>query len=70
MFQERYVESYNIKDIKDKLHLDRQRLIVMGLLMGCDYKQGGVHQIGKATASELMKDLDDDVDVLARYDAC
>jgi DNA excision repair protein ERCC-5 len=41
--KDKYVESYNMKDIKSEVGLDRDNLIKLALLLGSDYTEGVLH---------------------------
>ena len=43
--------------IEQSLHLDRERLVALALLLGCDYQPKGVPGIGKEMALKLLKEL-------------
>ncbi|KAH6941143.1 hypothetical protein HPB50_014306 [Hyalomma asiaticum] len=48
-----HVLSYKISDIESKLSLDRERLVALAVLAGCDYF-AGVRSVGKETAVKLL----------------
>ena len=54
--------------MKERLGLDRNKLVVLGLLLGCDYLPKGVPQVGKEKACEMMTQLGD-VDALQRFES-
>lgn len=54
--QKNFVECYTLKDIKKKLSLNRDNLIDMAFLLGCDYTDG-VKGIGVVTASKILKEF-------------
>lgn len=41
--KDKYVESYDMKDIKSEVGLDRENLIKLALLMGSDYTHGVIY---------------------------
>lgn len=43
--------------IRSLLHLDRERLVVLALLLGCDYDEKGVSQVGKEKAVKLLTEI-------------
>jgi len=51
------VESYTIEDIKDQLNLDRERLVALAVLLGCDYLPKGVPSVGRELAMRFMSAL-------------
>lgn len=48
-----HVLSYKISDIESKLSLDREKLVALAVLAGCDYF-AGVRSVGKETAVKLL----------------
>ncbi|XP_077992597.1 flap endonuclease GEN homolog 1-like [Glandiceps talaboti] len=60
------VDAYRMQDIEETLGLNRNKLIGMSLLIGCDYKPDGVPQVGKKKALALMK-IFGNIDVLERF---
>ena len=56
---------YEASEIGEKLGLDRERLVALALLVGCDYTQG-VRSIGKEYGTKLLKCWKDG-SVLDRY---
>ena len=59
---------YCMDEMKQRLGLDRNKLVVLGLLLGCDYLPKGVPGVGKEKACELMQQLGD-VDALQRFES-
>ncbi|KAK7496052.1 hypothetical protein BaRGS_00012753 [Batillaria attramentaria] len=55
-FKEMTVERYSIDDIKKELELDRNGMVVLACLGGCDFGKG-VTGVGPATVCELLKDM-------------
>ena len=55
-------------DIRQELGLDREKLIALALLLGCDYCPKGVPGVGKEQGCQLMKQLGD-VAVLQRFES-
>lgn len=51
------MESYTIEDIKDQLNLDRERLVALAVLLGCDYLPKGVPSVGRELAMRFMSAL-------------
>ncbi|CAI8053767.1 Flap endonuclease GEN homolog 1, partial [Geodia barretti] len=49
------VECYTMKDIHEKLALNRSDLIALALLLGCDYCPQGVVGVGKETALQFLR---------------
>jgi DNA excision repair protein ERCC-5 len=50
----KFVEWHVIENIEKELLLDREKLIMMGLLLGCDYFQG-VRGVGIVNAIEILR---------------
>ncbi|XP_064635840.1 uncharacterized protein LOC135493019 [Lineus longissimus] len=61
------IESYSIEHVNAKLHLNRDKLIALGLLLGCDYVPKGVPGIGKETAMKFMMAYRETTSVLERF---
>lgn len=55
--QDPQVECYNIEDIETKLNIDREGLVSLGLLLGCDFCPKGVPGVGKEMALRLAEAL-------------
>uniref|UniRef100_L7M413 Putative xp-g/rad2 dna repair endonuclease n=1 Tax=Rhipicephalus pulchellus TaxID=72859 RepID=L7M413_RHIPC len=53
-----HVLSYKISDIESKLGLDREKLVALAVLAGCDYFSG-VRNVGKETAIKLLNKFGD-----------
>uniref|UniRef100_A0A224YXC0 Flap endonuclease GEN homolog 1 n=1 Tax=Rhipicephalus zambeziensis TaxID=60191 RepID=A0A224YXC0_9ACAR len=53
-----HVLSYKISDIESKLGLDREKLVALAVLAGCDYFSG-VRSVGKETAVKLLNKFGD-----------
>ena len=49
------VEKYTIEKVDKSLKLDRNRLIVMAILLGCDFCPSGVPGVGKETVLQLFE---------------
>ncbi|XP_072015044.1 flap endonuclease GEN homolog 1-like [Amphiura filiformis] len=62
-----HVDCYSMTDIRKELGLDRDKLIALALLLGCDYLPKGVVGVGKEQGCQLMKQLND-VSVLERFE--
>ena len=65
--QDPHVESYRMEDITQHLKLDRDRLIGLAILLGCDYLPKGIAGIGREQAMKLIAALDDKHSLLKRY---
>ncbi|XP_069131819.1 LOW QUALITY PROTEIN: uncharacterized protein [Argopecten irradians] len=52
-----HVESYIMDNIESRLGLDRERMVAMALLLGCDYLPKGVPGVGVDKAIKLMTSL-------------
>uniref|UniRef100_A0A7I4ACV3 Flap endonuclease GEN-like 1 n=1 Tax=Physcomitrium patens TaxID=3218 RepID=A0A7I4ACV3_PHYPA len=51
------IETYDAEDIKTILGLDREHMIALALLMGCDYNKKGVVGIGCNRAIRLVRSV-------------
>ena len=49
------VEKFNIDKIQDDLGLDRNRFVLMAVLLGCDFFPTGVSGVGKETVLQLFR---------------
>ncbi|KAL5007748.1 hypothetical protein ScPMuIL_016554 [Solemya velum] len=65
--QDPHVECYCMTDIETKLGLDRNKLVGLALLLGCDYLPKGVPGVGPEKAIKMMKSFDRDVNILERF---
>ncbi|CAH1245003.1 GEN1 [Branchiostoma lanceolatum] len=61
-----HVDCYMMADIEEELLLDRNKLVGLGLLLGCDYCPKGVPGVGKELAFKVMTALGT-CDVLERF---
>ncbi|CAG8494855.1 9314_t:CDS:10 [Paraglomus occultum] len=61
----KYVECYLASDIERELHLDREKLIIMALLLGSDYAEG-LQGVGVVTAMEILNEFQGE-DVLVSF---
>ncbi|XP_057638993.1 flap endonuclease GEN homolog 1 [Chionomys nivalis] len=52
-----HVDCYTISSIKSKLGLDRDALVGLAVLLGCDYLPKGVPGVGKEQALKLLRIL-------------
>ncbi|NXP90190.1 GEN endonuclease, partial [Passerina amoena] len=52
-----HLDSYTISSIKEKLGCDRESLIGLAVLLGCDYLPKGVPGVGKEQALKLIETL-------------
>jgi len=55
------VQVYKLADIEEKLSLNREKLVAMSLMCGCDYDQAGVQGIGKEIAYQYLATFSGDV---------
>lgn len=62
-------DVFDMNRIRSTLFLDREHLIAFALLVGCDYNEKGVPQVGKKKALELLTELwiNSDQGPLQRY---
>ena len=51
------VECYKMVDVETHLKIDREGLVSMGLLLGCDFCPKGVPGVGKEMALKLAEAL-------------
>ena len=66
IFQDPHVERYRYSDIESQLGIDRNGLVALALLLGCDFIPKGVSGIGMASAVKLLECLKGR-NVLERY---
>lgn len=52
-------ELIDLKETLEKLHINQDQLIVLGMLVGTDYNIGGIKGIGKKNALKLVKKYND-----------
>ncbi|NXI39128.1 GEN endonuclease, partial [Galbula dea] len=52
-----YLDCYTMSSIKEKLGCDRESLIGLAILLGCDYLPKGVPGVGKEQALKLIETL-------------
>lgn len=43
--------------IEERLHLTRGGMMLLSILLGCDYLPGGVHGVGRDTAVRFIKEV-------------
>ncbi|XP_007945674.1 flap endonuclease GEN homolog 1 [Orycteropus afer afer] len=55
--QDPHVDCYTMSSIKSKLGLDRDALVGLAILLGCDYLPKGVPGVGKEQALKLIQTL-------------
>lgn len=55
--KEPYLDCYTMSSIKEKLGCDRESLIGLAVLLGCDYLPKGVPGVGKEQALKLIETL-------------
>lgn len=46
-----------MQDISEQLHLDRERLVALAVLLGCDYLPKGVPGVGRDLAMKFISSL-------------
>jgi 5'-3' exonuclease len=51
------MEEYSMERIKQVLKYDREMLIVLALLLGCDYDSKGIAGIGKENACKFLNEI-------------
>ena len=49
------VETYYWSEVSRQLVLERNHLVALALLIGCDYALGGVWKIGRVAAMEIVR---------------
>ncbi|XP_075270992.1 flap endonuclease GEN homolog 1 isoform X2 [Opisthocomus hoazin] len=52
-----YLDCYTVSSIKEKLGCDRESLIGLAVLLGCDYLPKGIPGVGKEQALKLIETL-------------
>ncbi|XP_063771421.1 flap endonuclease GEN homolog 1 isoform X2 [Pseudophryne corroboree] len=52
-----HVDRYEMSAIKDKLRLDRESLVGLAILLGCDYIPKGLPGVGRELALKFIKSL-------------
>jgi len=65
--QDPHVESYRMDDIFNKLKLDRERLVGLAVMLGCDYLPKGVAGVGREQVMKLIATLQDKESLLRRF---
>ena len=63
--QDPHVDVFRMDDLEQELGLNREKLVAMAILLGCDYMPQGVPGVGRELAGKLMQALDG-VEVLKR----
>ncbi|XP_048732356.2 flap endonuclease GEN homolog 1-like isoform X2 [Ostrea edulis] len=51
------VDAYDMENIKEKLELTRETMVAMAMLVGCDYDEEGIRDIGIEKTRELITEL-------------
>jgi len=51
------IEKYSMEKIENDLGYTREHLIVLGLILGCDYDSNGVPGVGVANATKFLSEL-------------
>ncbi|CAH1786086.1 unnamed protein product, partial [Owenia fusiformis] len=54
-----HVECYSLVDIENTLDLSREKLVALGIFLGCDYLPKGVPGVGKEQAMKLLQSFKD-----------
>ncbi|KAI0232344.1 hypothetical protein LSAT2_017312, partial [Lamellibrachia satsuma] len=62
-----HVDVFRMDDLEQELGLNREKLVAMAILLGCDYMPQGVPGVGRELAGKLMQALDG-VEVLKRME--
>ncbi|XP_075719988.1 flap endonuclease GEN homolog 1 [Rhinoderma darwinii] len=52
-----HVDCYEVSAIKDRLGLDRESMVGLAILLGCDYIPKGLPGVGRELAMKFMKSL-------------
>ncbi|KAM4043263.1 LOW QUALITY PROTEIN: flap endonuclease GEN homolog 1 [Anomaloglossus baeobatrachus] len=61
-----HVDCYEVSTIEDRLGLDRESLVGLAILLGCDYIPKGLPGVGRDLAMKFMKSLNGE-SVLQRF---
>ncbi|XP_073530223.1 flap endonuclease GEN homolog 1 [Phyllobates terribilis] len=61
-----HVDCYEVSAIEDRLGLDRESLVGLAILLGCDYIPKGLPGVGRELAMKFMKSLNGE-SVLQRF---
>lgn len=56
-----------LADVLNRLEIDQEKLIVMGILIGTDFNPGGIKGIGPKKALKIVKENDDLDDVFMKH---
>lgn len=56
-----------MESIERNLKLNRKKLIALALTLGCDYCPKGIPGVGKTNVLKFFETLDEDADVLIRF---
>lgn len=51
------IEEYHMSEIEQQLGYDREMLIALALLLGCDYDQKGISGVGKEMACKFLAEM-------------
>ena len=50
-----YVSKYSAKRLRREIGISRERIVIMSLILGCDYSPGGVYGVGKENLIKLFQ---------------
>ncbi len=64
--KEPMIDEYRSSRIWDEISLDREKLIVLGILIGCDYCPKGVSGVGREIAMKFVNLFQDGKSALQR----
>lgn len=58
--QDRHVDVYSMDDVETTLGLDRESLVGLAVLLGCDYLPKGIAGVGREMAMRFISCLNGD----------
>ncbi|MBN2458482.1 flap endonuclease-1 [Candidatus Woesearchaeota archaeon] len=57
-------ELISLSDVRNRLGLDSEHMVILGMLVGTDYNYGGIKGIGPVKALKILKECGNDFDAL------